>query len=328
MVRDLLSAEDRTKAAAEVVPGGTGEHLMVQKRTHWTRQRFMRVVVIPWAFMLPILLLHALVVLIPAIQGVYYSFTEWSGIGEAKFVGLENFRRIVFEDDAYKNALGNNLVWMAFFATVPFAMALFTASLLSRVKFGGIAYRMLLFMPFVIPSVVVASIWRYLLSPRFGIGAQLAHIGIKGLNVAFLGRPDTALLSIAFADNWHFWGFLMVLFLTAMQAIPTDLYDAAKVDGASRWQEFRHVTLPGIRPTVLFMLMMSMIWSFLVFEYVWLLTQGGPGRASEVLGVVIFKNAFRKFDAGYAAAQGMTISAFAGLIVLLFIFLRRRGWEI
>jgi raffinose/stachyose/melibiose transport system permease protein len=207
-------------------------------------------------------------------------------------------------------------------------MALLTSSLLSRVKFGGIIYRMLLFMPFVIPSVVVASIWRYLLSPRFGIGAQLARIGIHGLNVAFLGRPDTALLSIAFADNWHFWGFLMVLFLTAMQAIPTDLYDAAKVDGANRWQEFRHVTLPGIRPTVSFMLMMSMVWSFLVFEYVWLLTQGGPGRASEVLGVVIFKNAFRKFDAGYAAAQGMTISAFAGLIVLLFIFLRRRGWEI
>jgi raffinose/stachyose/melibiose transport system permease protein len=328
MARDLPSAEERTIGTVEAMPVQAGEKSAVPPRTGWTRHRFIHVVVIPWAFMLPILLLHALVVLVPAVQGVYYSFTEWSGIGEAKFVGLENFRRIIFEDDAYANALRNNLIWMAFFATVPFALALFTSSLLSRVKFGGIVYRMLLFMPFVIPSVVVASIWRYLLSPRFGIGAQLARLGIHGLNVAFLGRPDTALLAIAFADNWHFWGFLMVLFLTAMQAIPTDLYDAAKVDGANRWQEFRHVTLPGIRPTVLFMLMMSMIWSFLVFEYVWLLTQGGPGRASEVLGVVIFKNAFRTFDAGYAAAEGMTISVIAGLIVLLFIFLRKRGWEI
>jgi raffinose/stachyose/melibiose transport system permease protein len=288
----------------------------------------MRDVAIPWVFLLPILLLHALVVLIPAIQGVYYSFTKWSGLGPAQFIGLENFRRLLFEDAAYGNALRNNLIWMAFFATVPFALALFAASLLSRVKTGGVLYRMLLFMPYIIPSVVVASIWRYLLSPRFGLGAQLANIGIHGLDVAFLGREDTALLSIAFADNWHFWGFLMVLFLTAMQAIPTDLYDAAKVDGANRWQEFLNVTLPGIRATVFFMLMMVMIWSFLVFEYVWLLTQGGPGGASEVLGVVIFKNAFRMFDAGYAAAQGITISMFAGLIVLLFLFLRRRGWEI
>ena len=126
-------------------------------------------------------------------------------------------------------------------------------------------YRTVLFLPYVIPSVVLASIWRYLYSPRFGIGAQLENIGIEGLNIAFLGRPDTALMSIAFVDNWHFWGFLMVLFLTAMQSIPTDLYDAAKVDGANRWQEIIHVTIPGIRPTIAFMMMMTMIWSFLVF---------------------------------------------------------------
>ncbi|MBE2272539.1 MAG: sugar ABC transporter permease [Anaerolinea sp.] len=278
--------------------------------------------------MLPILILHALVVLIPALQGVYYSLTEWSGMGSAEYVGLENFRRLLFEDEAFGNALGNNLAWMAFFVTVPFALALFTASVLSRVKTGSLVYRMLLFMPFIIPSVVVASIWRYLLSPRFGIGTQLANIGIQGLDIAYLGRPDTALISIAIADNWHFWGFLMVLFLSAMQAIPTDLYDAAKVDGANRWQEFVHVTLPGIRATVFFMLMMVMIWSFLVFDYVWLMTQGGPGGSSEVLGLVIFKNAFRNFDAGYAAAQGIMISIFAGMVVLLFIFLRKRGWEI
>jgi len=326
MTRDVLSSKEGV-STHEVVPF-VKDDLPPKAAIPWSRYRFMQKVAIPWAFILPILLLHALVVLLPAIQGVYYSFTEWSGFGAAEFIGLENFRRIFFEDADYGRALGNNLLWMVFFMTVPFAMALFAASFLSRVKTGGIIYRMLLFLPYVIPSVVVASIWRYLLSPRFGIGAQLSNIGIQGFDVAFLGRTDTALVSIAFADNWHFWGFLMVLFLTAMQAIPTDLYDAAKVDGANRWQEFWNVTLPGIRPTVFFMLMMVMIWSFLVFEYVWLLTQGGPGGASEVLGVVIFKNAFRRFDAGYAAAQGMTISFFASIIVLIYLYLRKRGWDI
>lgn len=316
------------KRKTPLVGSSEDEVTTLPPRQRWNRYRFMRTVVIPWAFMLPILLLHALVVILPAMQGVYYSLTEWSGLGVPEFIGLENFRVLLFEDQSFGNALRNNLIWTAFFTTVPFALALFAASLLARVKTAGVIYRMLLFMPFIMPSVVVASIWRYLLSPRFGIGAQLSQFGIEGLDIAFLGRSDTSLLSIAFADNWHFWGFLMVLFLTAMQSIPTDLYDAAKVDGANRWQEFRYVTLPGIRPTVVFMLMMVMIWSFLVFEYVWLLTQGGPGQSSEVLGIVIFKNAFQRFNAGYAAAQGMMISFFAGGIVLMFLYLRRRGWEI
>lgn len=293
-----------------------------------TRYRLIHNVLIPWLFILPLLLLHIFVVAIPAISGVYYSLTDWSGIGEANFVGLENFRRLLFEDEAFRRALGNNIIWLIFFLTVPFALALLASSLLARIQRGAMLYRTILFIPYLLPSVVTATIWRNLLSPRLGIGAQLANIGIPGLDIAFLGRSDTALLSIAFVDNWHYWGFLMVLFLTAMQSIPTELYDAAKIDGASRWQEFWFVTLPGIRPVVLFMLMMTAIWSFLVFEYVWILTQGGPAGSSEVLGTVVFKNAFNRFQAGYGAAQGVTISMFAGCIVLMFIFLRRRGWDI
>lgn len=186
----------------------------------------------------------------------------------------------------------------------------------------------MLFLPYVLPSVVIANIWQNLLNPRRGVGAQLAAVGIPGLDIAFLGRTDTALLSIAFVDNWHYWGFLTILFLTAMQNIPSDLYDAAKIDGANRWQQFRVVTLPGIRPTVLFMLMMTAIWSFLVFEYVWIMTQGGPAGSSEVLGTLVYKQAFQRFEAGYGAAIGLTMSMFAGVIILIFILLRRRGWEI
>jgi raffinose/stachyose/melibiose transport system permease protein len=189
-------------------------------------------------------------------------------------------------------------------------------------------YRTALFIPYIIPSVITAAIWKNLLSPRLGVGAQLAKIGIPGLDRAFLGNPDTVLFSIAFVDNWHFWGFLMVLFLAAMQNIAPDLYDAAKIDGANRRQEFRHVTIPGIRPTLVFLMMMVAIWSFLVFDYVWLLTQGGPAGSSEVLGSYLYKQAFNRFEAGYAAAIGLTMAFFAFLVIGVFGFLRRRGWEI
>jgi raffinose/stachyose/melibiose transport system permease protein len=129
-------------------------------------------------------------------------------------------------------------------------------------------------------------------------------------------------------DNWHFWVFLVVLFLAAMQGVSPDLYDSAKIDGANRWQEFVHVTIPGIRPTLVFMLMMVAIWSFLVFDYVWLFTQGGPAGSSEVLGTYLYKQAFNRFEAGYASAIGLTISLLAGMIMGVVVILRRRGVEI
>ncbi|HXF64043.1 MAG TPA: sugar ABC transporter permease [Caldilineaceae bacterium] len=291
------------------------------------RRRFRRTI-LPWLFIAPILLLHLIVVIGPSIAAVYYSLTSWSGIGPAEFVGLDNYRTLLFEDMSYRKALGNNLIWLAFFVTVPFAIALVTAGLLAPVRRGGMFFRTMLFLPYILPSVISANIWRNLLSPRVGLGAYLSKLGLEGLDVAYLGQPETALLSIAFVDNWHFWGFLMVLFLAAMQNISPDLYDSAKIDGANRWQEFRHVTIPGIRPTLVFMLMMVAIWSFLAFEYIWILTQGGPAGSSEVLAVLVYKQAFNRFEAGYAAAIGLTMSFFAGLIIGLFVLLRRRGWEI
>src|SRR4029078_7878398 len=124
------------------------------------------------------------------------------------------------------------------------------------------------FIPYVLPSVIVASLWRSLLSPDRGFPALLTHLGIPGFNKAFLGTPNTVLPAIGFVDNWHWWVFLMVLFLASMQNIPPDLYESARLDGANRWQEFRDITITGIRATLLFMLMMTSIWSFLTFVYI------------------------------------------------------------
>ena len=303
--------------------------LVSQSKPKWNRHRFLTKVGIPWLMLLPILLLHGLVIVIPALSSVYYSLTDWSGINEPVFIGLANYEKIFTTDPQVGSAFQHNIIWLAFFLTVPFALALFAASLLAQVKRIGLLYRTLLFIPFILPSVVTASIWRNLLSPRQGIPAQIANLtGIESFNVALLGQSSTSLLTIAFIDNWHWWGFLMVLFLTAMQSIAVELYDAAKIDGANRWQEFRYVTLPGIRPVVIFMLMMSAIWAFLAFDYVWILTQGGPAGSSDLMATVLYRNAFNRFEAGYAAAQGLLLSGLAGLIVLFFLFLRRLGWDL
>lgn len=291
-------------------------------------QKNFRRKIIPWIFILPILIVHFLVIVGPSISAVYYSLTDWSGIGAAKFIGLENYQKLFFTDTAFKRAFTNNLIWLVIFLTVPFALSLGAASLLSGIKRGAMFYRITLFIPYVLPGVVVAQTWRYLLSPVHGIGAQLSTMGIRGLDYAFLGNTKTVIPAVAFVDNWQWWGFLMVLFLAAMQNIPHDLYEAARIDGANRWQEFWHITFPGIRPTIVFLILMSAIWSFLVFDYIWILTQGGPAGASEVLGTLVVKNAFFKFEAGYAAAIGLTMSLVAGIFISVFVVLRRRGWEI
>jgi raffinose/stachyose/melibiose transport system permease protein len=304
----------------------TVDRARTAKRSWWTRNY--RRVVIPWLFVLPIMLINVVVVIGPSASAFYYSLTSWSGVGQAKFIGLENFRNILFHDMSYRMAFKNNLLWLSFFLTVPFIVSLFAAAVLARIRRGSMFFRTTLFIPYVLPAVITASIWRNLLSPTLGLGPLLANWGIPGLDRAYLGQPETALIAIAFVDNWHFWGFLMVLFLAAMQNIPPELYEAARIDGASRWQEFRYITLPGIRPTIVFMLLMVAIWSFLVFDYVWILTQGGPAGASDVLGTLVYKQAFMRFEAGYASAIGLTMSFFAGLIIALFLYLRRRGWEI
>jgi raffinose/stachyose/melibiose transport system permease protein len=277
---------------------------------------------------LPIMLINMAVVLGPAMAAFYYSMTSWSGIGKAEWVGLDNFRRLFTDDPSFGHAFRNNLLWLAMFLTIPILMGLVAASLLAPIKRGAIFYRMTLFMPYVLPSVIIANIWRSLMNPDRGIGAKLSDWGIGGLDRAFLGDPDTVLPAIAFIDNWHWWGFLMVLFLAAMQNIPPDLYEAARLDGANRWDEFRDVTIPGIRPTLVFMVLMTSIWSFLTFDYIWILTQGGPAGSSEVLAVLVQKHAFLGREAGYASAIGLTMSVFVGIIIGIFIVLRKRGWDI
>lgn len=291
------------------------------------RARLWRKTILPWLFMMPILVLNVIVILGPSIGSAFFAFTEWSGLGAPKWVGLANFQRML-TDRVYRIAFTNNVKWTLIFLTVPIAMGLLGSALLAPIKRFAMFYRVAYFLPYVIASVVNAQIWRNILHPTMGIGPFLAERGLEFMNIAFFGNRHVVLYSIAFVDNWHWWGFLVVLYLAAMQAIDPELYEAARLEGASRWQEWRHVTLPGILPTLVFTVLMTIIWSFLVFDYIYLLTQGGPAHASEVLATEVFNSAFFRFEVGYAAAIGLSMSFIAAMVVTGFIILRRRGWQI
>lgn len=280
-----------------------------------------------WTLMLPLLAVNLLVVVGPAVMSVRYSFTDWSGVGPAHPVGLANYRRLV-GDPEFHSALAHNLLWTAFFLVVPISMGLLGAFLLSRVGRWQLLFRVVYFIPYVVATVVNAAIWDNLLDPEAGFGAGLDRLGVGLLaGVNFLGDPSLALPAVAFVNNWQWWGFLVVVFLAAMQGVNHSLYEAARLDGANRWQEFRHVTLPAIQPTLLFLVLMTIIWSFLVFDYVFILTQGGPAGATDVLGTVLYRNAFANNEAGYAAAYGVVMGLISVAVVSGYLALRRRrGW--
>ncbi|WP_259471937.1 carbohydrate ABC transporter permease [Streptomyces shenzhenensis] len=281
-----------------------------------------------WLFMAPLVAVNLLVIAGPGLMSVYYSFTDWDGLNSPGLVGFANYTAL-FGDADFLRALLHNLLWTAFFLVVPMSLGLLGAFLLTRIKRFQLVFRVLYFVPYVIATVVSATIWRQILSPTSGIGPALSDLGIPWLkDVNFLGDGDIALGTVAFVNNWQWWGFLVVIFLASMQSIEPSLYEAARMDGANTWREFWHITLPAIRPTFMFLSLMTVIWSFLVFDYIYILTQGGPAGSTDVLSTVMYRMAFEQQQAGYASAIGVILALISAATVGGYLYLRRRlKWE-
>lgn len=284
-----------------------------------TRRRRMRA----WLFMIPLIAVNLLVIVVPALEAVYYSFTNWTGYGNAKFVGVANFEAMLTSGQFWQ-ACFHNVLWTIFFLVVPMAMGLGGAFVLSRITRFQSLFRALYFIPYILSTVVSSVIWENLLNPNGGIGSSVGFLK----NVSFFGNQHLALGSVAFVNNWSWWGFLVVLFLAAMQGIDPVLYEAARLDGASTWREFRHITLPSIRPVLMFLALMTIIWSFLVFDYIYIITQGGPNNATQVVGTLLYTEAFSDQAAGYASAMGLFLGVISFVVVFIYTRLRRRGWNV
>jgi raffinose/stachyose/melibiose transport system permease protein len=305
--------------AARMQGGGARRPSTVEGRRARRRRR-----TVAMLFMLPALAINLLVIGGPGVSSFFYAFTDWNGFTAPNFTGFDNAVRLAGDADFW-NAIGHNFIYMVFFLSVPFVMGLGGAFMLSRVRRGATLFRVLFFIPYLIASVVNAQIWKNLLDPATGLAAQLNQIGIHILDdVYFFGDSNLALYSVAFVDNWQFWGFLVVLFVAAMQGVDGNRFEAARIDGANAWQEFWHIALPGIRPTLTFAIMIISLWSLLAFDYAYALTGGGPAGSSDLVSLLVNRTAFGSLEAGYAAFIALAMSLLGGTFLLIFTLIRRK----
>jgi raffinose/stachyose/melibiose transport system permease protein len=273
-------------------------------------------------FLLPALLINVVIILIPAFMTVAMAFFEWDGASAPIFAGLNNFREIL-DDPVFFTALLNNIKWTLIFLTIPMVIGFFAGSMLLVARRGRNFFQAVYFLPVIIATVVVARVWQGMIyNPESGL---VGWLNLHGFAFADpLTNVSISLYAVATVDLWHWWGFLAVVFFAALRQVDTAQIDAALMDGANLFQLMRHVLLPAIRPTITLMMIMTVIWSFLAFDFVYILTQGGPAYSSEVLSTLSYRYAFFNYTMGPAAAVALVISFF-GLIATVFYVRLQQG---
>jgi len=281
-----------------------------------------------YLFVLPAFLVHFLFIAVPSLTTLFYSFFDWNGIGKATFIGIQNYREMFGDPDFYF-ALGNNFKWIAIFITIPVFLGLLTAIWVSKLNKTQKFFRTVYFLPYIIAASMAGRIWCTYLNPYFGLNNVFKAIGWTNLGkTLWLGNKDIALYSVAFVDLWHFWGFVMVMFLGALQQVDPTLYESAKVEGASRIQEFWYITIPSIMPTITFVIITIIMWSFLTFDYVWVMTGGGPGTASELISTLVYRMAYSHYRTGYASTICVFQTALSVLAYIAMQVVKKRGWDV
>ena len=254
---------------------------------------------------------------IPLFWNVVLSFQSWSPTRPARFVGWDNYADLLFYDDVFWQALVNTLIWIAA-APVAIILALAIALLVNSDLRGAGIYRTIVFLSYPLMTVAVGIIWRWMYDERGGlINWALRSMGLIDKPLGFLGDFDLALPSVLLTDIWQVIGFYMIVLLTGLQAIPTHLYEAARVDGVPPAARFFRITLPLLRPSLFLCAVIGLLNSFTSFDLVYIMTNGGPGHATELLITYIYKLGFgqTRFD----AAASVTVVQFALLLVLTFL---------
>lgn len=266
-----------------------------------------------YAFVAPQLIGLILFSLIPLVQAFLLSFQNWDGMGAKTWIGLENYIDAFGTADFAKSLL-NTLKYTLYFVPADVILALLIAMGVKNVA-GKTFYRLFYFMPVVSGSVAVGVIWTWLLNEKTGlINMLLKMAGLPG--VPWLVDKTLVLMSIAMVSVWWNVGYNMVIFLAGLQGIPQTYYEAASIDGANKFQQFRHITVPMVSSTTFFVLITTIISSFQVFDQAFVMTQGGPAKASYTFVYYIYESAFIKFKMGYASACAMVLFVIILLITM------------
>ncbi len=255
----------------------------------------------PYGFILPSALLLAVFTLWPIVQAFWISLHDWSFLSEERpFVGLANYLELL-GDERFWNAFRVTALYTLGTVPVQVGLALGVAVALNERLRGLAVLRAAYFLPVISSLAIMAIVWSFLIDPQVGLLAGwMRALGLRTID--FLRDPILALPAVIFVGLWKNLGFSMVILLAGLQGIPREYYEAAAIDGASRWQRFRHVTIPGLRHTLLFVLVISVIASLQVFDQVYVMTRGGPLFATESLVTYMFHEGFDLFRMGYASA--------------------------
>ena len=270
---------------------------------------------------LPAAILFAGFYFVPFIANLRYSLTKWDRITEPEFVGLRNFVNLLTNDDLFYKVLGNNLRFTFLVVVFQTIFSLIFALFLVRNSKANIALRTLFFFPTILSSVSVGMIWLFLYDPNFGaINLFFNKLGLENFALNWLGSESSALYAIAFTQVWFHTGQMMVIYIAGLQQIPQELYEAAEMDGATRWQQFKNVTWPMSIPTTIVVMAYTTIQSFRAFDLIFSMTQGGPNNSTNIFAVLIYQSIFSELRIGYAAAQ----SIFFILLLVFITVLQRR----
>ena len=262
----------------------------------------------------PAVIIYAVFALYPMIDVVGLSFQKWNGLDPVKqFVGLNNYVDIFTKDPVFWVAFRNTVIWTLLSVAFPPMVGLLLALGLNQPIFGRNTLRAIYYLPVIIAPIAVATMWRWMYDPFFGLfGQVLTSMGLQSWIQDWLGNRDIALYSAFVAHLWQSVGFSMVLFLAGLQGVNKTLVEAARIDGAGRWNVFRFVTLPAIRTTITIVLVLSIISSLKAFDIVYGLTGGGPAQSTQMLALWAFTQSMQIFDFG----RGSAISVVLLLITL------------
>lgn len=272
-----------------------------------------------WLFLTPPLLAYGAVVLVPAVTSFYQSFTNASTLGgSSQTVGLANYERL-FGDSVFWNALGVTGIWTVIAVTVPIALALVLALALNRLTRFARVVKSLFFLPLALSLVVVGQVWIWILKPDDGlVNLVFKAVGLPELSHAWLADSNTALLGVLTAWSWQQIALGMIIFLAGLTAVSSELTEAATMDGANRWHRFVHVTWPALTPALVVVVSLALINALKSFDIVYVMTTGGPFRATETLALFSYRVAFNTYDAGYSSAAAVVLFVLTTLIIGLF----------
>jgi ABC-type sugar transport system permease subunit len=273
-----------------------------------------------YAFVAPAVLLILVFMVVPIFEALSLATYEWNGVRPREYVGMENFVELL-DDRFFLGALKHTVLFSILATVGTVGLGLLLAVAISRQVPGSLIFRVLFYLPVMVPITVVGALWVRILEPNFGmLNTFLRGVGLDALAASWLGDANVALYVLIGVTIWQYAGFPMIVLLAAIENISEEIHEAATLDGVAEGQRLRHITLPLIRPVLISISVLQVIFSLKVFDLVWVMTRGGPGQSTDVLGTFLFDEAFFKRKYGYASA--VAVAMFLIIFTITYIYQR------